>query len=178
MSPHLHYEHSARITERLRDRLNIQRLKCVAGYVADDGEIDLANTFKWFHKNAIPVAIPYLRDGAMKFGRFQPDQIFVRGEFGIWEPELIETVQLTVIDLMLVPLVAFSSEGDRLGRGGGHYDRTLNTKARPFTVGIAHEFQLSDEFSTVETDVSLDAVVTERRWRQFNSGTNPVLRGI
>lgn len=175
MSPHLQHEHSARLTEKLRNRLDLSRTRCVAGYMADDGEIDLSRAFAWFHANGIAVAIPHFRDGEMRFARVVPNQQFVRGSFGIWEPDRIENMQLCTFDLMLLPLVAFSSTGNRLGRGGGHYDRALEQTEHPMTLGIAHEFQLNDEFCTNDTDVSLDAVVTEQQWRLFSDTARRVL---
>lgn len=176
MSPHLQHEHSARLTEKLRTRLDLSRTRCVAGYMAHDGEIDLSRAFAWFHRNEIAVAVPHFRDGEMRFARVTPNQQFVRGSFGIWEPDRIENVQVCNFDLMLVPLVAFSSTGNRLGRGGGHYDRVLGQAEHPMTLGIAHEFQLNDEFSTKATDVALDAVVTEQQWRLFSNTARIFIR--
>ncbi|MXW53823.1 MAG: 5-formyltetrahydrofolate cyclo-ligase [Gammaproteobacteria bacterium] len=176
MSPYLLREHSARLTENLRNRLDIGNFSCVAGYMANDGEIDLSRAFSWFHENGITVAVPHFRKGEMRFARLTPQQQFVRGAFDILEPDRIESVHLSSIDLMLLPLVAFSTTGNRLGRGGGHYDRMLEPESRPMTLGIAHEFQLNDEFSTKLTDVSLDAVVTEQQWRLFSAAAGKVLR--
>ena len=144
--------------------------------MADDGEIDLSRAFAWFHEHGIALAVPYLRDGEMRFARVTPNQKFVRGSFGIWEPDRIENVQLCTFDVMLVPIVAFSSTGNRLGRGGGHYDRALEPTEHPMTLGIAHEFQLNDEFSTNATDVALDAVVTEQQWRLFSNTARKFIR--
>lgn len=144
--------------------------------MADDGEIDLSIAFKWFHENGILVVVPYLRNGEMRFARLSANQRLVRGAFGLWEPNDIENVELCAIDLVLLPLVAFSSTGDRLGRGGGHYDRMLEHEDRPITLGVAHEFQLNDEFSTNATDIALDAVVTEQRWRLFSEASSKAIR--
>ena len=176
MSPQLQHEHSTRITEKLRSRLVLKHIGCVAGYMANDGEVDLSNAFKWFQEHGIRVTVPYLREGVMRFALLQPKQRLLRGPFGIREPDYIEQVQMSNIDLILVPLVAFSSVGERLGRGGGYYDRALDIENRPLTLGIAHEFQLSDKFSTSEMDVAMDAIVTENNWRLFNSSMNAVLR--
>lgn len=176
MSPYQQRENSARLTERLRNRLDTSRFSCIAGYMADDGEVDLAKAFSWFHENAITIAVPHFRDGEMRFARLSPQEQFIRGAFGIREPDHIENVKLSTIELILLPLVAFSTSGNRLGRGGGHYDRMLEQANRPMTLGIAHEFQLNDEFSTNETDVALDAVVTEQQWRVFSETTGKFLR--
>lgn len=175
LAAQLQREHSVKLTERLRTRLDLRRLKCVAGYLADDGEIDLASAFRWFQGNGVSVVVPYLREGKMRFTQIHSGQRFVRGAFGIAEPARIEEAPLSSIDLVLVPLVAFSSKGNRLGRGGGHYDRSLESGDRPVTLGIAHEFQLNDEFCVNPRDVALDAVVTERMWRVFRDEAKLVL---
>jgi 5-formyltetrahydrofolate cyclo-ligase len=77
------------------------------------------------------------------------------------------------LDLLLVPLVGFDADCNRLGMGGGFYDRTLAYLTRrthwrrPRLVGIAHECQRVERLETGPWDVPLDAVATERRlyWR-------------
>ena len=64
--------------------------------------------------------------------------------------------------LILVPLLAWTPQGDRLGRGGGWYDRVLPRLRIP-TIGVAYEFQRREHVPTEPTDVRLDYVVTEDR---------------
>jgi 5-formyltetrahydrofolate cyclo-ligase len=73
------------------------------------------------------------------------------------------------LDLLLVPLVGFDAGGNRLGMGGGFYDRTLSYLShrtywrRPRLIGIAHECQRVAELRLRPWDVPLDMVVTERQ---------------
>jgi 5-formyltetrahydrofolate cyclo-ligase len=81
---------------------------------------------------------------------------------GIDEP-LSDTPESAVetLDLLIVPGLAFDSQGGRLGMGGGHYDRLLSAPLRPFAVGLAYACQLVDEVPAVSHDRRVDCVLTE-----------------
>ena len=66
-------------------------------------------------------------------------------------------------DLIFLPLVAFNSQGQRLGMGGGYYDRTLKINHHtPYLCGLAYSFQLNNDFISYDWDVPLNAVATEQ----------------
>lgn len=68
------------------------------------------------------------------------------------------------IDLVLVPGLAFSKNRQRLGRGGGFFDRLLSVQAKnAFKLGICFSFQVVDALPTEEHDVVVDALATENR---------------
>jgi len=91
--------------------------------------------------------------------------------FGIPEPPLKHRhIRMPWgLELILLPLVAFDSDCNRLGMGGGFYDRTLAYLRhrccwrRPRLIGVAHECQRVEGLPVNEWDVALDAVITERR---------------
>ena len=89
------------------------------------------------------------------------------GAFGAAVP--VNAIPL-VPEVLIVPLLAFTSRGDRLGYGGGFYDRTLE-KARAdrplMAIGFAYSVQQADTFPRESTDQPLDAVVTESGIRWF-----------
>jgi 5-formyltetrahydrofolate cyclo-ligase len=86
----------------------------------------------------------------------------IEGAFGAQVPETGEEI---VPELLIVPLVAFDRAGNRLGYGGGFYDRTLERlrAARPDTlaVGFAYSAQEAESLPLEPTDQTLDAIVTE-----------------
>ncbi|MDE6801404.1 MAG: 5-formyltetrahydrofolate cyclo-ligase [Muribaculaceae bacterium] len=84
------------------------------------------------------------------------------GAFRIEEPLGDETTDIDDIDMIIVPAVAFDSEGNRVGRGRGYYDRLLS-RAKSVTVGVGYDFQLFDTIETEPHDVPLDIVITETR---------------
>jgi 5-formyltetrahydrofolate cyclo-ligase len=85
--------------------------------------------------------------------------------------KLIDPDQL---DLVIVPLVAFDKSGNRLGKGGGYFDRTfefLNEAPRPkkpFLCGIAYALQALPSIEPEPWDVKLNAVITEEKIHYFN----------
>lgn len=82
-----------------------------------------------------------------------------RGQFGIVEP-LGEPFDPTAIDLIVVPGVAFTTAGWRMGHGRAYYDRFLPTAAQAYTVGACFAEQLVDELPVDEHDVRLDVVLS------------------
>ena len=88
----------------------------------------------------------------------------VPGPYGIREPAAtLPVVAPRDLDVMLVPGVAFDPRGNRLGYGGGYYDRVL--AARPcLTIGIAWTFQVVDAVPMEPWDQPVDALLTESGW--------------
>ncbi len=84
------------------------------------------------------------------------------GAFHIEEPDGDDLTDASVIDLVIVPAVAYDGNGNRVGRGKGYYDRLLpNIKAT--RIGIAYDCQVFDEIDAEDTDVPVDFVITESR---------------
>ena len=120
--------------------------------------------------------LTYMIGERLWFAPVTPDSRFVLNRFGIPEPlapsrSLIDARQL---DLILMPLVGFDQQGNRLGMGGGFYDRTLafmhHRKAwhRPKLVGLAHALQQVDSLEPSSWDVPLDGVATDKQLFNFS----------
>lgn len=76
--------------------------------------------------------------------------------------EKTREIAISEIDLMLVPGVAFSANGERLGRGGGFYDRALaNHELRAFKIGVCFDFQIEEKLPVESHDCAMDFVVSE-----------------
>ena len=110
-----------------------------------------------------PVGVPVIagRGQPLRFARWEPDMPMVEGPFGARIPE---RPQYFEPELLIVPLVAFTRDGGRLGYGGGFYDRTLERlrAARPtLAVGFAFAAQEAAELPLEPTDQPLDLIVTE-----------------
>ncbi len=84
-----------------------------------------------------------------------------KGAFGIREP-VGDKVEIGDIDIVVVPVVAFDDEGDRLGRGLGYYDNFLR-HVKAVKVGFAFDCQKVENVPREEQDAELDKVVTELR---------------
>ena len=83
------------------------------------------------------------------------------GAFRIEEPDGDDIMDISNIDLIIVPAVAYDRQGNRVGRGKGYYDRLLS-RSRAITIGVCYDFQLFDEFETEVHDIPVDFVVTDK----------------
>ena len=83
------------------------------------------------------------------------------GAFNIEEPDGYDTTDISRIDMVVVPAVAYDRRGNRVGRGKGYYDRLL-TDTKAIKVGVAYDFQLVDEINADDHDVAVDYVITEK----------------
>lgn len=83
------------------------------------------------------------------------------GAFHIEEPQGDDTADVSQMELVVVPAVAYDHQGNRVGRGKGYYDRLLAT-VKAAKVGVGYDFQLLDEDIPAEQhDVPVDVVITE-----------------
>ena len=90
------------------------------------------------------------------------------GRFGIGQPRDGRPVDPREIDLIFIPALAFDLEGNRVGRGGGYYDRFLAGRApQAFRCGIAFECQVLKTLPVKEHDCIVHALVTEKGIRRF-----------
>lgn len=83
------------------------------------------------------------------------------GAFHIEEPEGDDVRDISEIEMVVVPAVAYDRHGNRVGRGKGYYDRLL-ADTRALKVGVAYDFQLVDDIDTDTHDVGVDMVITDK----------------
>jgi 5-formyltetrahydrofolate cyclo-ligase len=86
------------------------------------------------------------------------------GAYGIFEPQSGELYRAEEIDLMVVPGVAFSADGRRLGRGKGYYDRYLSRDGfRACCIGVCYDCQLREDIPAEPHDKRVEKVVAGKR---------------
>lgn len=141
--------------------------KVIGGYVALDGELELAPLFERLHGMGKRLALPVVenRRGAMRFYQYQPGDRLIRNRYGIAEPRL-SARPVDRLDLLLVPLVAFDTAGNRLGMGGGYYDRFAARNGGRL-IGVAHEVQRAENLPNAHWDRPISGVITEATWQTF-----------
>ncbi|MBD5232841.1 MAG: 5-formyltetrahydrofolate cyclo-ligase [Bacteroidales bacterium] len=85
------------------------------------------------------------------------------GAFHIEEPDGEDTADVSDMDLIIVPAVAYDRSGNRVGRGKGYYDRLLG-RSKALKIGVCYDFQLfdEDEIEAEEHDVAVDFIITDR----------------
>ena len=150
--------------------LRSQRVAC---YLANDGEMDLQPVMSriwWMKKECYLPVIRRLNHNRLGFVHYVETEKLVQNRYNIPEPK--NPNQQTppwALNLLLLPLVAFDSNGNRLGMGGGYYDRTLAFLRRreqwhtPRLIGVAYDFQRVENLASEPWDIPLDGVVTESK---------------
>lgn len=147
----------------------------IAAYLANDGELDPLPMIEWCWQQGIAVCLPVLHPftaGHLLFLHYHRETHLVPNRFGIPEPKLscMDVVPVNWIDTILVPLVAFDSSGNRMGMGGGFYDRTLSQCSEhtsPHLIGLAHQCQHVAKLSVENWDIPMQAIATPNTFLQF-----------
>lgn len=147
---------------RLAEVLRPQAGRMVAGYLPMRDEADPRPAL--FHHHSGPVCLPVVMaiGQRLEFRRWNPGDPLERGSFGTQHPPA--TAEIVTPSVLVVPVVAFDRAGNRLGYGGGFYDRTLAAlrAAGPVrAIGFAYAAQELDHVPHDATDQPLDMIVTE-----------------
>jgi len=147
---------SVAIAEKVLRKISaLQHAETIAFYIANEGEIDLLPLMLYCLKQGRQCFLPVLdspEKNKLSFAEWVPGQTLSQNKFGIAEPMAPQHRLLTAaeMDLIFMPLVAFDSDGNRLGMGGGYYDRTLAEDVKdipgkaspgPFLVATGHDVQ-------------------------------------
>jgi 5-formyltetrahydrofolate cyclo-ligase len=166
------------LCSRLFNQPVFRSARNIALYLPADGEVDTASIVGrcWTEGKQVylPVLTPF-RDNKLWFTRYKPDTRLVSNRFGIPEPEVVhrQRIKPLALDLVLTPLVGFDNEGNRLGMGGGYYDRSFafllrrQSWKKPRLVGLAYAFQQLEKLPARSWDVPLTAVATDTHWHSF-----------
>jgi 5-formyltetrahydrofolate cyclo-ligase len=135
-------------------------------YRSDEGEAPSSRYIRFFFERGNRIALPRVTtlDNPMEF-RVHTDPWEERDlESGVWglrQPGL--SAPLVVPDVLFMPLVGFTTGGDRLGQGGGYYDRYLAANPQVTAIGMAWDIQEVPELPTEPHDMRLTAIVTPTR---------------
>lgn len=146
----------------------------IAFYLAANGEANPNGLMQQALTHGKHCYLPRLEARSMHFHRYQSGDALITNNFGIDEPSRNSPfIDASTLDLVLVPLVAFDDQGNRLGMGGGFYDRTFAfrleaTERQPLLIGLAYGFQQTVALVRQAWDVPLDGVLTEAGYRDFS----------
>ena len=160
---------SRAVVERLNALPGFAEARTVAVYAPLGAEVDIGALPSVLAERGVRVVYPRIREGDrhLDFASCRRDAL-VRGPFAALEPPAdAAEVAAGEVACVLVPAVAFSEEGFRLGRGGGFYDTTLAAMPDAFRIGLAYDFQVVPSMPREAHDAAMDAVVTERRTLRF-----------
>ena len=137
--------------------------KIIGGYYPYNYEIDLIDILKKFEKKNYIISLPKIKKNyQMNFLRWSTDDPLVINSLGIPEP-ISKDVKYP--DIVLVPLVAFDKNLNRVGYGGGFYDRyikKIRKKKDVITIGFSYSFQKIKQIKINKHDIKLDFVLTNK----------------
>jgi 5-formyltetrahydrofolate cyclo-ligase len=159
-----------RMAENLLAHVPLARGAIVSAYIAIGEEADPQPLLKALRERGHRIALPRVvgKGKPLAFHLYEAGAKLVPGPFGLSQPA--PDWPGTDPDMLIVPLLAFDGEGNRLGYGAGFYDRTLaglRARRKIFAIGYAFSGQEVAEVPHDESDEKLDAIVTERYARKF-----------
>ena len=157
------------LAERILVLDEYQQAQRVATYFAVNGEIGLKPVIDHALGQGKQVYLPNLDRQALRFSPYFPAQKMRINKFRLPEPDVDDSEMLSPdeLDLVLAPLVVFDSKRNRIGMGGGFYDRSFAFRKNPehklpVLIGVAHELQKVDQIVPQAWDVQLDMIVTDQ----------------
>ena len=151
---------AATIFTKIEHSDTFAKAECVALFVAMWDEVPTTETLERWRNMGKRVVVPRVEGDIMRYYDYHPDNMAV-GAFNIIEPTGDKEVEAEAIDLMIVPARAFTPKGDRLGRGGGFYDKYMSlSDFRAVKYGVAFACQVFDSLPVDPHDIPVDGVFT------------------
>lgn len=171
---------SAQICTQLRHSKLFVNRERLALYYSVANEVDLTPLFGYgwsLNKKIFLPVLCHFPKGQLWWVQYNRDTPMYLNKFNIPEPDhhaRARSTKTQSLDVIFMPLVGFDRHGNRLGMGGGFYDRSLarcfhpaKTWARPLRVGVAYSCQQVEHIPNEKWDIPLDAVVTEHGIQWF-----------
>ena len=153
------------IKKRYRTKKNI----LIALYYPSNYEINIFKIIKNLKKNKVIFLLPRIQNNnLLEFFEWSDKDVLIVNKFGI--PEPLNSQKSRLPDIVLVPLLAFDNEKNRLGYGKGFYDKYLNNliklNKQIEAIGIAFTFQKYKKLPTSSFDFKLNNIFTEKGFLQ------------
>ena len=138
--------------------------KLIGGYYPYNHEYDAIQILEKFEKKGYQISLPKIKKNfQMNFFQWSINDPLEINKYGIPEPI---SNRVVCPHILLVPLAAFDKRFNRIGYGGGFYDRyikKIKKKKKIITIGLAYSFQKVEEIPTNKNDIKLDFVVTNKK---------------
>ena len=135
---------------------NFIKNKIVCTYIHTDSEVDITNDLIGYKQ----LITSYLVSSDIELCLYK--EPFIKNALNILEPE--NPIKIKEVDVFLVPGVAFTGSGKRLGRGGGYYDKLLSKYPDTLKIGITFNERIMQDLPTESHDISMDYVFTNDKY--------------
>tara|TARA_B100001057_G_scaffold248083_1_gene248314 strand:+ start:645 stop:1187 length:543 start_codon:yes stop_codon:yes gene_type:complete len=143
---------------------NLLTGKIIGGYYPYNYEVDSIKILEKFEKKNYRICLPKIKKNSqMDFFYWSTKEALTINKYGIPEPVSNKVIYP---DILLVPLVAFDKSLNRIGYGGGFYDRyikKLKKNKNIITIGLAYSFQKVKKVLVNKYDIKLDFVITDKK---------------
>ena len=140
----------------------VNKNKIIGGYYPFNYEVDVIKILDKFENNNYTISLPKIKKNyQMDFFEWSLKDPLSVNKFGIPEPV---STKILYPDILLVPVVAFDKYFNRVGYGGGFYDRYINKlkkRKKVTTIGLAFSFQEVRKIPIDKFDAKLDFIITE-----------------
>ena len=161
-------EKSLIVTRRLLDMEEFKTSKAVFCFLSTAHEVKTEEIILKAFRLGKDVLVPLLnpQEGDMQVVRISRDTRFAIGKYGVREPSLEtrEVVSSACIDFVIAPGLAFDIFGNRIGYGGGHYDKLFKNISNDVTrVAVGYDFQIIESVPHSDFDESVHFIVTETK---------------
>lgn len=159
-------EKSRSIMDKLFNHKSFEKAGNIIFYASFDGEVHTIEMIRKAQLLGKRIALPKINTDRKSFTPVLIDDLEIDcecGEFGIRAPKSdFSKLETNLIDCVIVPGIAFDRKNNRLGRGGGFYDRFLSELSDNIpTIGLAFDFQMVDNLPKVDVhDVPVSCVIS------------------
>ncbi len=152
------------LSSQVQKILSFQFKEKIALYLPYDGEIETKYIKKFLENKGFKIYLPILVGKSLKFAKV--GKVYKKNKFGIDEPISTHILNAQQLEIIFMPLVGFDKNKNRLGMGGGFYDRTLAFKKQmqqwqsPRLYGLAFDCQRVEKLSAEIWDIKPNAIIT------------------
>lgn len=154
------------IVKKLLGLEAIKNAKTVSAYLPVNNEVDTYSIIDYLLGAGKTVAVPGFVDRNYYFGKLNNLNNLELGPSKILQPRVFKRIDPKLVDVAIIPGVAFDQKGNRLGYGKGVFDKLLCC-SDAFKVGLAFEFQIIDNLTIESHDIKMDVVVSEKKVYRF-----------
>lgn len=154
LSPSMIASYSQSLINQIIALPSFQQAKVIGLYSPIKNEPDLRPLIQ----QGKHILLPKVVGDTLIYGRWLPTDVLIKSSLQILEPNTTQD-DSHLLDLLIIPGVAFDRLGNRLGFGKGYFDRYLATKRPPLVIGVCYPFQLQEKIQVTKDDMKVDLVL-------------------